>query len=512
MSGTCKKDRQDDEEHYEENLPILLPPGRQGGGLDDEKSQIPNEAVLTNRIRRVVEPKSSSVHAPPLFKCACIWTVLYFSILVLCLLFNDDPLGGIVFVRVISNIAFGICFVDMIQLTTHLYRKVRGRIRGISSAQHNHEQERRSNSELSSYVPLRFYLLFLSWTILYNPGFYVDTFFYFKPSKTMEHIIHDLQFEESSNITAFANPTQALFIGNGYAKKFGEALEVHFDRYQHNQTQKFAYVSELNLIGNLFGDEGIIALCDALKQPFSYTETLMVGRNEYVGDASAMRLSSLIKSMSSRRRNNQSLAFTNTVDASNLARTYEGSLLRWVDMEGTSLSKNGIIALYDAIGTCDSFSYLGLSYMQHRRIPPFRNVNNSVRKSLKYLKHAKNLQEINLSGNLLNDNDMQSLVNSAIETNITSLNLWNNKIGSIGVSHLIPLMKQLKKLYMGSNRRIGDEGAMILAEALKDPETTLEVLSFFDCGITQKGKDVLVASLENNTKVTYFNFDNPSST
>lgn len=93
-------------------------------------------------------------------------------------------------------------------------------------------------------------------------------------SLPMENIIHELRYEESTAMREWdRRPMQALFIGNDYAKQLGEALQIHFNRYERNETEPFGYVKELNLIGNLFDDDGVEAIANALDHPYSYTDS-----------------------------------------------------------------------------------------------------------------------------------------------------------------------------------------------------------------------------------------------
>jgi len=74
---------------------------------------------------------------------------------------------------------------------------------------------------------------------------------------------------------------------------------------------------------------------------------------------------------------------------------------------------------------------------------------------------------------------MSILAEGATRTNIKELTLINNKIGSRGIKRIAPLTKHLASLTLGIHERIGDGGAEILADALKEPDATLETLSMF---------------------------------
>merc|ERR1712038_908255 len=257
---------------------------------------------------------------------------------------------------------------------------------------------------------------------------------------------------------------------------------------QHNQTNTFHYVATLNLIGNLFGDDGANDIVVALDHPFSYTDTILLGRNGRIGDKTAIELARMIET-SNHKLN--STVYPNVV----------GKNLTWLELGGTSLGKNGIITLYQALGI-RPFSYLGLEYMEKRK-GFFSRIDASVAKSLEDLDEAKYLQSLTLTGNALDDEDMAILANKVVKTNVSTLTLWNNKIGPSGVLHLVPLTKHLKELALGDNRKIRDEGAIILSEALKDVDTTLENLSLNGCHIGQTGAEALLSIFPENKKIKF---------
>lgn len=73
---------------------------------------------------------------------------------------------------------------------------------------------------------------------------------------------------------------------------------------------------------------------------------------------------------------------------------------------------------------------------------------------------CNNLQQLVFTGKRLGDIEIMSiLADNVQQTNITELGLINK--GTAGVSHLIPLTRQLKYLNLGINRRIGDRAAIV---------------------------------------------------
>eukprot|EP00521_Asterionellopsis_glacialis_P013033 CAMPEP_0195295802 /NCGR_PEP_ID=MMETSP0707-20130614/18083_1 /TAXON_ID=33640 /ORGANISM="Asterionellopsis glacialis, Strain CCMP134" /LENGTH=329 /DNA_ID=CAMNT_0040357115 /DNA_START=381 /DNA_END=1370 /DNA_ORIENTATION=- len=284
-------------------------------------------------------------------------------------------------------------------------------------------------------------------------------------------------------------PLQAMGLDNSYMLQFKEALEIHFDRYSRNETEPFAYVKHLNLIGNIFDDKGAGYLLTALNHPHAYTSDLLLGRNLNLGDKTATELSMLIQSH----------------------RTLLP--LTWLEFGGTSVTASGLKQLYSAVGETfserPSFSFMGFGYTDKRLIQKWPWLSNPIPKSISELHQAKFLEEIVLTGNMLDDDDMTELVENILQTNITKLGLINNRIGARGVERLLPLTKHLQELQLGINWRIGDAGAILLADALKDPNnsTTLETLTLFNCRVGQAGADAFLSIFPQNKKLKYLSLD-----
>ena len=376
---------------------------------------------------------------PSWFGSFRIWSLIFFLVWMFLIAVSSDPFIGMHVISWMAKFLCLICFFDFI------------RQRGFI------------NVRSVPIIKAWWYVCGLSILLLLKPGLYVESFYFFKKSRSMEKNLHELLFENTSSIGPYnRRPMQALYIGNGYAKRLGEALSIHFGRHELNYTEPFGYVEQLNLIGNLFDYNGVNAVAEALDHPFSYTESLLLGRNEQIEDNAALRLAKLIESSKNKSK--------------------PGKLLTWLEVGGTTITKNGLAELYRAMGT-RSFFYFGLQYL----------ASSSVGKSLKHLRKAEYLQELSLAGNHLNDDHMPVLVEEVLKTNITTLNLFNNEIGPTGVEHLVPLTKHLTELNLGMNRRIGDKGAAILAKALKDPDATLETLFLKNCHVSQKEAEELLS-------------------
>ena len=145
-------------------------------------------------------------------------------------------------------------------------------------------------------------LLGICFLLLWKPTLYIDSYFLIKPNiSRLERIVHQLEHQGAVPTKGMSHrdrhrPLQALGMGNGHLRELGRALSLHFDRYSRNETEKFEFVETLNLIANVFDDNGVEALVGALEHPASYTRSLLIGRNENIGDGMATKLANLISS------------------------------------------------------------------------------------------------------------------------------------------------------------------------------------------------------------------------
>jgi len=348
-----------------------------------------------------------------------------------------------------------------------------------------------SSRTIRSFIMRRSYVLGISILFfLLNPGIYSNTFYFFKPSSTMERILKQLNYNEpdwshTTSTERISDDMQALYIGNGYAKKLGHALWEHFDKFGRNETDSYDYVKTLNLIGNVFDDVGVGFIAHALDHPFAYTESVLLGRNENINDLCALRFAKSIISSDKMKK------------------------LTWLSMDSTSVTEKGISELFRTMGTRPSSS-LSFNYMKPQMnvlrylLPSFiYSFINPVAKSLKNLHKATKLDSLDLVGNSLGDQEMEDLAKAVLKTNITSLNLVNNKIGPRGIFHLLPLTTQLRELDVGINKKVGDEGAILLSNALKDPKSSIESLQLWKCNIGELGADALLSTFPNNTRLKF---------
>ncbi|CAB9515826.1 Ribonuclease inhibitor [Seminavis robusta] len=305
-----------------------------------------------------------------------------------------------------------------------------------------------------------------------------------RPCRAMEQVLHQLEHESKLTGISYqqeSRPLQAQGLSNGYLKRLARALETHFERFSRNESEQFKYIQDLNLIANIFDDRGVKHVLAALEHPHAYTTSLLLGRNTLIGDETALGLANLVASGGG---NNQNLT--------------------WLALGGTAITRNGIGSLYKALGT-RPFSLLGFDYTYRpswsQRILPLRT--NPIADSFPQLHQASLLKELSLTGNRLEDEEMLELTKSILQTNITMLGLTNNRLSPRGIRDLLPLTKHLQKLELSMNRGIGDEGAILLANALKSNDTTIETLTLVECDITQTGADAFRSIFPENTKLKH---------
>ena len=264
-------------------------------------------------------------------------------------------------------------------------------------------------------------------------------------------------------------------LGDGYMDTLASALEVHFDRYGRNQTESFRTVKNLNLIANLFGATGVASLSRALAHPDAYTESLYIGRNPHIDDASVASIADLLE------HGNQKLAVLGIGD------------------HPSAITGRGFATLFSAV-SARKMESIGFDY------------NHQIRYHLKDIGKGKELKGITLTGTKITDSNIPVLVEAVQKTNITTLALTFVKIGPAGVRALLPLTTQLTELRLSGNRRIGDAGAKILAAALKNPNCTIETLDLFGSAICEEGARAFLDALPNSTRLKYLYVDDSDCT
>ncbi|KAL3922470.1 MAG: hypothetical protein SGILL_002189 [Bacillariaceae sp.] len=295
-------------------------------------------------------------------------------------------------------------------------------------------------------------------------------------------------------------PLQAMGLDNADILRLSDALTIHFDRCALGGAKPLVYVQDLNLIANSFDATGVEYLLQALQHKYAYTDQLLLGRNRHLGDDAAFQLAHFIQ------EHTPIIITDPSKDKDN--QPPSGKYLTWLEFGSTSVTPDGLKALYKAAGS-RPMEYLGLTYMDSwwPRLPAWMG-QSPIPYSIPGLHQAKQLQEISLVGNSLKNQDMITLTQNVLgKTNITKLYLINNRIGDDGVEHLLPLTKQLKELHLGINWRIGTGGAQLLTDALKEPDCTLELLSLFECRIGQEGAEALLSAFPQNTKLTFLGVD-----
>jgi hypothetical protein len=106
-----------------------------------------------------------------------------------------------------------------------------------------------------------------------------------------------------------------------------------------------------------------------------------------------------------------------------------------------------------------------------------------------------NLTSLDLWGNKIGEGGAQAIAKTL--TNLTSLDLWNNKIGEGGARALAQTLTNLTSLYLAGNE-IGEEGACAIAKTL----TNLTSLNLYNNSIREEGACALAQSLTNLTKLS----------
>lgn len=140
-------------------------------------------------------------------------------------------------------------------------------------------------------------------------------------------------------------------------------------------------MKQLNLIGNIFNDDGVDAILEALCHLFAYTNCLLLGHNTNIGDRTAINLLALIEQS-------------------------EHKSLPLLELGSTSFTEKGLGALNHAMEMQPFSSFLELGCMdpshcfsQYLLPPPsLYSRISSVATSLKILHEAKHLQQFTTVG------------------------------------------------------------------------------------------------------------------
>jgi len=126
------------------------------------------------------------------------------------------------------------------------------------------------------------------------------------------------------------------------------------------------------------------------------------------------------------------------------------------------------------------------------------------------------LEDLSMCSLRMMDEDV-SLICRAIRENpqssIRALSLAENALGPAAIETLIETIRparptsKLETLCVSGNRRIGPEGAQLLASCLRRPECTLKLLLMDRTGMVDAGLTAISEALEVNTTLEYFSMD-----
>ncbi|XP_066514678.1 NACHT, LRR and PYD domains-containing protein 3-like [Hoplias malabaricus] len=114
---------------------------------------------------------------------------------------------------------------------------------------------------------------------------------------------------------------------------------------------------------------------------------------------------------------------------------------------------------------------------------------------------ASHLKELNLSGNKIQDSGVQLLTVGLQSANckLESLGLWDCKLTEKSCADLASVLnsKNLRELNLSSNK-LQDSGVKLLCAGLEDPQCKLEILRLWQCNLTEKSCSVLAPVLSSN--------------
>ena len=118
-----------------------------------------------------------------------------------------------------------------------------------------------------------------------------------------------------------------------------------------------------------------------------------------------------------------------------------------------------------------------------------------------FLRHVKNLLELNNGGNCIGENGALEVAGFLKEGKRTGLNLSTCWINKEGAEHLSDALKnencKLTSLDLSENKIISDDGAEHLSDALKNKNCKLTSLDFCENEITDEGAEHLSDALKN---------------
>ena len=251
---------------------------------------------------------------------------------------------------------------------------------------------------------------------------------------------------------------------------------------QKNYTPLFYKVTQaeggLSFVNKILSIEGIKDLCEALKLNNKVNRLNLSNNN--IGKEECRLISELLR--------------TNTS-------------ITELDLSKNMIEEKGIKKLLEGIEFIFTLKKINLSD---------NNFNGYIEEFSEYLCYNETIEELDLSGNFLNEDGI-FLVSQSLITNkkIKIMKLSDNRIGNYGMKYIsesLKINKVIEEIDLSSNR-IDEEGAEYLSEMLESNDT-LNLIDFSFNEINSQGAYCIVESLKNNynlKKIIIFNQKNCDS-
>ncbi len=126
---------------------------------------------------------------------------------------------------------------------------------------------------------------------------------------------------------------------------------------------------------------------------------------------------------------------------------------------------------------------------------------------LSTIAQVSNAEELILSNNDLDNNDIQALSDSISQKKIKRLDISNNKMTRVGAEHLAKSLQSIKLKYLDiSNNMINDEGFKNILLALKD--SNIVSIQASNIGLQSDFVDTLLNVLPSLKKLKHLDISN----
>uniref|UniRef100_A0A672KD30 Uncharacterized protein n=1 Tax=Sinocyclocheilus grahami TaxID=75366 RepID=A0A672KD30_SINGR len=285
---------------------------------------------------------------------------------------------------------------------------------------------------------------------------------------------------------------------------------------------------ELNLPGNKVGDAGVKLISDALKDPRCKLETLRLSdcrvtskgcaalssalrsnssqlrelrlSENYVGDRGLTLISDALKDprceLEKLRLRDCGVTDEGCAALSSALRS-NPSQLRELSLSGNKVGDAGVKLISDALK--DPRCELEILWLRDCGVTA-----KGCAALASALRSNSNLRELHLSLNSLGDRGL-TLISDGLKDPLCKLEiltLWDCGVTDEGCAALSSALRsnpsQLRELSLSGNN-VGDAGVKLLSDALKDPSCKLEILWLRDCGVTAEGCTALSSALRSNS-------------